>query len=163
MPDGRVRVYYIGWSGPEGPYVEDPGRDDRWRILSTTSEDGLDFARDEGIRIDVAPDGDPPHGAVAMAKPQLVRLEGGGWRMYYGAHAEGGTFLFSATSNDGLTWEREPGIRVVDADGNPVYAKYPSLVRTADGRLRLYYDGNGGVRSAVDGEGGGAPATANGK
>ena len=52
-------------------------------------------------------------------------------------------------SPDGLTWRREPGVRLVDAGGEPVYGQYPSLVRAADGRLRIYYDGSGGIRSAV--------------
>ena len=148
-PDGRVRVYYIGWSGPRGPYVKDPGPNDRWRILSAVSQDGLHFDKEQGVRMDLSPSGTPPHGAIAMAKPQVVRLEDGKWRMYYAARGKGGTCLFSATSSNGLNWDREPGVRILSAEGKPVYAKYPSLVRCTDGRLRMYYDGAGGIRSAV--------------
>jgi len=149
LPDGRVRVYYIGWSGSRGPYVKDPGPNDRWRILSAVSQDGLHFEKEQGVRMDVSPSGDPPHGAIAMAKPQVVKLKGGKWRMYYAAHTQTGIHLFSAVSPDGLNWEREPGVKVVDTEGKPIHAKYPSLVRCDDCRLRMYYDGSGGIRSAV--------------
>ena len=129
--------------------VKDPGPNDRWRILSAVSQDGLHFEKEQGVRMDVSPSGDPPHGAIGMAKPQLVKLKGGKWGMYYAAHTQTGIHLFSAVSQDGLNWKREPGVKVVDTEGKPVHAKYPSLVRCDDCRLRMYYDGNGGIRSAV--------------
>jgi len=155
LSDGRTRIYYIGWNGPSGPYFKKRESGQRWRILSAISKDGLRFTKEPGIRMDADPDADPPHGPVAMAKPQVVRLTDGRWRMYFAARPGGeqdpyGTsLLFSAVSNDGLKWQREPGMRLIGTDGKPIHAKYPSIVRTLDGRLRMYYDGSGGIRSAV--------------
>jgi hypothetical protein len=154
LPGGQTRVYYIGWNGPAGPYAKNPQAGQRWRILSAISDDGLEFRKEPGVRMDVMPDADPPHGPVAMSKPQVVRLTDGRWRMYFAAlpgndaGPYGSAMLFSAVSRDGLTWLREPGIRLVDKDGKPVFATCPSLVRTLDGRLRIYYDGEG-IRSGV--------------
>ncbi|MHC4442646.1 MAG: hypothetical protein ACYTF1_06575 [Planctomycetota bacterium] len=155
LPDGRTRVYYIGWNGPSGPYSKQREPGHRWRILSAVLKDGLRFSREPGIRMDVIGDAEPPHGPIVMAKPQVVRLSDGRWRMYFAAlpGSEEGPyeagFLFSAVSKHGLNWHREPGIRLKDADGKPIHAKYPSIVRKLDGRLRMYYDGHGGIRSAV--------------
>ena len=60
----------------------------------------------------------------------------------------GPPLLFSTVARDGLNWRREPGVRLVGENGKPVHAQYPSIVRTPDGRLRMYYD-SGGIRSAV--------------
>jgi hypothetical protein len=157
LPDGAYRLYYLGWNGPEGPHVNRPGPDERWRVLSAISTDGLTFTKEPGVRMDVDARAHPPHGAVAMSKPLVVPLKDGRWRMYFSAAhagAPGATALFSAVSGDGLTWQREAGVRLVtSADPTtaqvPVPAANPTLVRTADGRLRLYYDGADGIRSGV--------------
>ncbi|MDP7018057.1 MAG: PQQ-binding-like beta-propeller repeat protein [Pirellulaceae bacterium] len=156
LPNGGVRVYYIGWNGSQGPYPRRPGPNERWRILSAVSRDGLRFEKEPGVRMDVDREANPPHGAVTMAKPLVVRLSDGRWRMYFAArpHGElkpyGPSWLFSAVSKDGLNWERESGVRVRNTADDPLEAKGPSLVRAASGKLRLYYDGRGGIRSAAE-------------
>ncbi|MAE65803.1 MAG: hypothetical protein CMJ18_16155 [Phycisphaeraceae bacterium] len=66
--------------------------------------------------------------------------------------------IYCATSNDGLEWLRGPC--VIDGAGyggegmDAVHAEDMSIIRLADGRLRMYYatcdrDGNWGVASAV--------------
>jgi hypothetical protein len=158
LKDGRIRVYYIGWNGASGPYASDKQPGERWRIVSAVSADGLDFVKEPGVRIDVDPDANPPHGEVAMAKPLVVRLTDGRWRMYFAAlsvvdgdasNVSQTRLLLSAVSSDGLGWRREPGVRLFNEQGAPASGWYPSLVRTAKGALRLYYD-NGAIRSAVE-------------
>jgi len=150
LPDGSIRVYYIGWNGSEGPYVQQPKSGERWRILSAISKDGVNFTKEAGVRIDADPNAKPPNGPVSMSKPQVVRLSDGRYRMIFAAESESAfSVLFSAVSENGLSWQREPGIRLVNEQGEPVYGVCPSLVRTAEGKYRLYYDGEGGIRSAV--------------
>ena len=142
LDDGRIRLYYIGWNGPNGPYTKNPSPGDEWRILSTVSEDGLNFAKEDGVRIE---------GGITMSKPQLVRLTDGRWRMYFARQLEERRALVSATSTDGLAWQMEPGIRLDPGAGG--FVASPSLVKTAAGDLRLYcdYSGSGlsGMCSAV--------------
>jgi len=158
LKDGRIRVYYIGWNGASGPYASNRQPGERWRILSALSADGLEFVKEPGVRIDLDPAADPPHGEVAMAKPLVVRLTDGRWRMYFAApcvidadaaNSSSRRLLLSAVSSDGLAWRREPGVRLFSEEGAPASGWYPSLVRTTNGLLRLYYD-SGAIRSAVE-------------
>ena len=148
LPSGGYRMYYLGC----GPARTSPGA--AAYILSAFSEDGDSWEKDPGIRVDVR----PPYGLCAMC-PDVIPLEGGGYRMYYEARAEDrpGAVL-SATSADGLQWELEQGIRFSSDNhsyGSPrcLYIDDPAL--GPDYRFRLYfhkytYDPSGFVPNATN-------------
>ena len=71
--------------------------------------------------------------------PNIYRLEDGRLRMYYGG--PGG--ILSAVSNDGLTFQKEPAVRIPSGSpGSPeAITSDPTLVTLKDGRARMYYKG----------------------
>ncbi|MBI4296526.1 MAG: hypothetical protein HY667_05365 [Chloroflexi bacterium] len=71
--------------------------------------------------------------------PYVHRLQDGRIRMYYGDM--GG--IASAISSDGLTFDKEPGVRVIsgNAGGPETIVNDPTVVRLKDGRVRMYYKG----------------------
>lgn len=73
------------------------------------------WTKEEGIRIE---------GGV----PYIVARPEGGYRLYY-CRAEG---IFSAVSEDGLTFTEEPGVRISGGCD-------PTIVKLEDGRYRMYY------------------------
>ncbi|MBS2016785.1 MAG: hypothetical protein JST00_28125 [Deltaproteobacteria bacterium] len=98
--------------------------------------------------------------------PWVVAIRGG-FRLFYMGHgrasAPGTTGrILSARSGDGITWEKEEGVRIDNGEGADARALSPCVVRLTDGALRMYYeayatpDGAGSVvlsaRSDDDGE-----------
>ncbi|MBB76053.1 MAG: hypothetical protein CMJ75_16215 [Planctomycetaceae bacterium] len=75
-------------------------------IISALSTDGgLTFQQEEGVRI--AP-GDQWDRGTAFA-PEIVRIAGAGYRMYYAGYSTAGRAdILTATSDDGLRWEKQP-------------------------------------------------------
>ncbi|HSO35893.1 MAG TPA: hypothetical protein VLT33_25360, partial [Labilithrix sp.] len=100
---GGFRLFYMGHgsASPAGT---------RGRILSAWSEDGVTFRKEPGVRIDNG------EGAEARAlSPCAVARTEGGYRLYFEAARNirgDGSVILSARSEDGLAFEREPGIRV---------------------------------------------------
>ena len=127
LSDGSYRMYY-GGGNPA-------------RILSAVSTDGITWTK-EGIRL--SPGGNLDD---TMGSPVVVKLEDGTYRMYYvGASRKIGGYhqrTLSAISGDGLTWTKEPGIRIdVGGPYDSHYANGCSIVRLQDGRYRMYYHGD---------------------
>ena len=82
--------------------------------------------------------------------PNILRLEDSRFRLYYGG--PGG--ILSAISDDGLTFTKEPGVRVPSGSAGSLemIASDPTFVRLKDGRVRMYYKGGtgpGGTGQAV--------------
>ncbi|MDP6701500.1 MAG: hypothetical protein QGH25_17760, partial [Candidatus Latescibacteria bacterium] len=75
-------------------------------ILSASSADGLNWVRDDGVRVDVGGD----HRSTKVYYPDIVACDGG-WRMYYRAGGDR-SILASAVSADGLDWRGEVGVRL---------------------------------------------------
>ena len=106
----------------------------RGRILSAWSDDGVTFRKEPGVRID--------NGENAEARalsPCVVPCSRGGFRMYFEASraADGeGSVILSAQSEDGLTFDREPGVRV-RSDGARVGS--PRALPLEDDSVRLYF------------------------
>src|SRR3990172_2706897 len=125
---GGFRMYYTGNSGP-------------WRILSAVSSDQLTWTKEGGIRVDV---GGGACDSVQAYSSEIFDLPNGTFRMYYTGY-NGGFCILSAWSADGLTWTKEPGVRVAaggpyDTDG-PLS---PHVVELVNGSLRMYYTGSDG-------------------
>ena len=92
-------------------------------------------------------------GGVAIAgkyaDADLVELGNGKWRMYYSVEPEvpGNKLeLYSGTSTDGITWSQEEGVR-------KEFATFPSVIKLADGKYRLYFQNAGVIKSALSADG----------
>jgi hypothetical protein len=111
LPDGQYRLFY---NGPGG-------------LLSSTSSNGLDFVRDDGVRLPFGTD------------PAVIYLKAGGYRFLYSEGPQGSRVLKSAVSQDGLRFAQESGIRYRPAAQDAGFVEVPHTVKLADGRWRLYY------------------------
>jgi hypothetical protein len=75
-------------------------------IVSASSEDGgLTFREEPGVRIDQS----GPYDCVVAFAPEVISLPQGGYVMYYAGYASANrAYILRATSEDGLTWQKEP-------------------------------------------------------
>lgn len=83
--------------------------------------------------------------AGQYADADVVDLGGGQYRMYYSIEPEvlGNKLeVFSATSKDGVNWQKEEGVR-------KEFATFPDVVKLADGGFRMYFQNAGVVKSAL--------------
>jgi len=87
----------------------------------------LSWTVDPGVRLE--------YGSV----PNIIRLEDGRIRMYYG----GMNGIQSAVSDDGLVFTKESGVRISPGsqDSPEMIVSDPTLVMLEDGRVRMYYKG----------------------
>src|SRR5262249_43821791 len=89
LPGGTCRLYCL-----------DRGRG----IVSARSQDGQNFRPEPGLRI--AQGG--PYDALTAFAPEIIRLEGGGYVMYYAGYAAANrAYILRAESADGLTWRKD--------------------------------------------------------
>lgn len=90
LPDGRCRLYCC-----------ERGKG----IISAVSEDGgLTFREEPSVRI--APDG--AYDRVVAFAPEIVRVNGAGYVMYYAGYgAPNRAYILRAVSEDGLSWQKE--------------------------------------------------------
>ena len=143
LPDGRYRMYFEGRTENEDGTVKSA-------IVSALSSDGLAWEQEPGIRLTGA--------STSYGAPRCLYLEsdpatdGPRFRLYASASPypdavpPPGAFtnhnIVSAVSDDGLAFELEPGIRVVqerDLESYSVYA--PEVLRLGSGSYRMYYAG----------------------
>jgi len=135
LRDRKVRLYYCGNGG----------------ILSSISNDGLTFAKEQGVRIS------PGTGfELQVCDPTIVDLPNGGVRMYYkGANSmnpgPGQSIhkIYSAISSDGLTFQKE-GLRIdSETSGDNGWASVPDAIALPDGRVRIYYVTAAGMEHGI--------------
>ena len=126
LENGRYRMYYHGPGG----------------ILSAISANGLNFEKESGIRISP---GMPGSSESMVSDPTVITMPDGRIMMYYkGADRPGGPGkavhkIFSATSSNGLEFEKG-GLRIdSETTGDRGWASVPEAVRLPDGRVRIYY------------------------
>jgi hypothetical protein len=94
LPDGRLRLYYATPDDP--PLVPS-------HLRSAVSRDGVFWFLEDGVRF----------GDVGFGVMEVVPLADGTWRLYYNDRRLDGTSrILSARSTAGLTFHREPGVRV---------------------------------------------------
>ena len=131
LPDGGYRMYYQAHSAA-----------DRGVVLSSFSEDGLDWNREAGIRFAVP--------EAVCGSPRCVPLVDGRWRLYCheypdepaGTGIHTGNHVISAISDDGLTFAREPGVRIEQESALEDFAVYAvEVLLLGDGTYRMYYAG----------------------
>ena len=127
--------------------------------MSAVSQDGLNFAKEQGTRIS------PGTGfETQVCDPTIVDLSGGKMRMYYkGANSlnpgpgQSVHKIYSAISSDGLTFQKE-GLRIdSETSGDNDWASVPDAIMLPDGRVRLYYvtaaERGHGIGSAISSDG----------
>lgn len=120
LSDGRWRTFFTGAS----------------QIRSAISPDGLSMTMESGIRLVLS----PALGAGALASGiKVLRLDDGRVRAYFGSLGN----MYSAISTDeGLTFTVDPGVRLLSSSiGDTVFTGGGSVVRTNDGRWRMYFSG----------------------
>ena len=116
-------------SGPITTPSSPPGIEPTPPPVTQEKGPGIEFVWtvDPGVRLEDA------------TVPNIYRMEDGRIRMYYGG--QGG--ILSAITDDGLTFSKEPGVRVPSGsqDSPEMIVSDPTLVRLNDGRVRIYYKG----------------------
>lgn len=83
------------------------------------------------------------------ADADAVDIGGGKYRMYYSLEPEQPGFngqVYSATSTDGIKWTQEDGTR-------KTMATFPSVIKLADGKWRMYFQNAGVIKSATSSDG----------
>ena len=133
LPGDGFRMYYTGL-GPGRPISVSCGY-----ILSAISNDGLNWSKEPGVRIDVH----EPHATHQVLCPDVVPLPDGRWRMYFQARSGNKpTVILSAVSMDGLQWEPEEGVRVANLGwsfGSPRCIYVGSSEKPEELEYRLYF------------------------
>lgn len=140
--EGGFRLYYGGSNEPK-PFGT-------FRILSALSDGGLNWLREPGVRVDLGDRGSVEKGGVLM--PAVYRLPDGRLRMYYvaGNGRVGWRAILSATSVNGLDWERDPGVRLAPSTKfDSAGLVKPSLLPLPDGRTRMFYVGLDGTTARI--------------
>jgi len=107
-------------------------------LKSAASPDALKWTVEKGARLSPGGEFDPD----GIANPSVISLPQGGYRMYYDGEIkkteqEVVKRILSATSSDGVTWVKDPGVRIniSEAPINAVsvwsaYAEYYELTKT---------------------------------
>lgn len=87
-----------------------------------------------------------------LQSPCIVRLSSGAYRLFYTAvgpakpYPDCQGYILSAVSKDGLTFEKEPGIRLAPHPKIPhmsLRVISPSVTACSDGRWRMYFESRG--------------------
>ncbi|MBW2976203.1 hypothetical protein KY347_02020 [Candidatus Woesearchaeota archaeon] len=132
LEDSTYRMYFTAFSSPDT-------KDETVRILSATSDDGYNFVKEDGIRLD--PNSEPFVGKrVAHAFPLI--LDNGDIQLFFaGATNEGGGVL-SAVSENGLDFTVNPYPEIeetfIEGEGIRISPQDPYVI-SMDGTLRMYY------------------------
>lgn len=113
---------------------------------------GLTWKKDPEISIGP----DTSLDSLSILTPNVVRLPRGGFRMYYTglgpgrAVEESHGYILSAVSENGLTWQKEPGIRLdVHAPDATRQVLCPDVIPLPDGRWRMYFEARSDDRPTV--------------
>ncbi|MBI3928830.1 MAG: hypothetical protein HY319_25035 [Armatimonadetes bacterium] len=118
-----------------------------------------------GYTVGTVPGNETPPATLSLSMADVIRLENGTYRMYYGAAVDGGlTAIKYAESNDGIQWTVRG--TVLAGSANPADREAlisgPSVLRLPNGQYRMYYQSTinpqGGpfayhVRSAISNDG----------
>ncbi|HEV8594041.1 MAG TPA: hypothetical protein VGR51_00730 [Thermoplasmata archaeon] len=87
------------------------------------------WVKEPGVRLEIGPE--DPAGTIGIHTPYVHRFPDGTYRMFYDPY--GTTFMKSAISSDGLTWTKEPGLRLTGAGHAHILPLGPNL-------FRMYYE-----------------------
>ncbi len=134
--EDRFRMYYTGYEeGADGVNVIVS----RGRIGLAESEDGLEFTR---FSAEPLIDTDEPFESDGVFSPTIVQSEGLYYMVYTGWSLDKfGYGLFGATSEDGITWQKQGDLLISEEDvswslDNP---RESELVKGPDGMFYLFF------------------------
>jgi predicted GH43/DUF377 family glycosyl hydrolase len=136
--DGRMRYRLYFHSAPSLP---GPAMQSDKTIVSAISDDGLHFEREPGARISQTTDFEN----ATVYAPDVLRLADGTYRMYYAGWSADPLrgHILSATSQDGLTWTKDPEPSVTfGGKWDTIKCSEPCIMRLPDGRYRVHYEAN---------------------
>lgn len=106
------------------------------------------WLKEDGPRLQGSRDLD----SAKLQSPCVVRIPSGGFRLFYTAIGPAKPFpncqgyILSAVSEDGLTFRKEPGIRLAPQPQIPhmsLRVISPAVAACADGRWRMYFESRG--------------------
>lgn len=109
-------------------------------IISSFAEDGINFRKDSGVRIQ-------PRQGFYISGPAIIRLKDGTYRMFFDeSDIESGNVqkseIYGASSSDGLNWNRDEEPAIVAEDtvetGNIKQVLHPFVVEWKNGYLMFY-------------------------
>ncbi len=150
LPSGGYRMYYTQiLPRTEFPAGANDYDNSTARILSAVSIDGVTWTPESGVRLSPQVGG---AGEFRVASSEVVPTEHAGQlRMYYeccpGPQSVASTIRSAISSNGGLEWTPEPGVRLGSSDHR--YSS-PRILFLGDGRCRLYcLDIGRGIVSAL--------------
>ena len=155
LPGGGYRMYYSQiLPRPGFPAGANDYDNSSTRILSAFSTDGSKWTPEPGVRLSPQAGG---AGEFRVVSSEVVPVgDGSRLRMYYeccvGPQSVTNTILSAISTDGGLQWTLEPGVRVAAAGRN---LSSPRIVFLSESRSRLYYYDRGrGIVSAVSEDGG---------
>jgi predicted GH43/DUF377 family glycosyl hydrolase len=143
LNNGSYRMYYHGIGEKIGEY-------EHWRVLSAVSEDGLNWTREEGVRLDPS---DLCGYTTRIGNVAPFITSDNIYHLYVSALVcDGGDAvqgIFDATSTDGLTFtvNSTPVITGYVTESNNVEPEDPAVIMTDNG-LRMYFAPYG-IRGSV--------------
>ena len=118
-------------------------------IKVALSEDGINWST---VATALSSPTDPSDREYTLGGASVMRIEDGKYRMYYRASPQQtiGTpplyGIFSAISSDGISWQREPGVRIdiaaYDSKSNLTLAGHGSFYRLENGRYACVFSAN---------------------
>ncbi|MBW7997909.1 MAG: hypothetical protein FVQ81_15335 [Candidatus Glassbacteria bacterium] len=138
------RMYFVGSHLVNGHWRE--------RILSARAESGDNWEIEPGER--VSPGGE--FDSHFASSPRVVGISGG-YRMYYSGKSSGvQPRILSAVSRDGLSWQKEPGVRLSPLTGISEYLSAPSVICDGSEWLMVFtsrfgYSARIGIARSEDG------------
>jgi len=131
LDNGTYRMYYHGIDG-----------DSHWRVLSAVSENGLNWTREAGVRLDPS---DLCDGVTRIGNVAPLITSNGTFHLYVSALVCTGDLangIFDTTSADGLTFTAgsTPVINSYgsESEGTEVTPEDPAAIIT-DGGIRMYF------------------------
>jgi hypothetical protein len=135
--NGRLRMWYISGTEWVPGATEGEAPTHYYSIKHAVSDDGISWQINDRLCL---PYLENEH---AIARPVVMKVDGG-YRMIYSARRLGETYrIYSATSADGLSWQRDnlPMIEVAPSGWDSEMVCYGSRLETPLGNF-LLYNGN---------------------
>lgn len=119
-----------------------------FHIVSAASPDQDVWTLEAGVRLSTSATPALDSSSITACAVVASTQAGEGFRMFYVAISSAGHYhVLSATSADGLTWAKEPGVRLSHAGR---FLDSPALLQESGSLLRMYY--------VADAAGAGSPA-----
>jgi hypothetical protein len=135
--DGRLRMWYISGTEWVPGAAEGEGPTHYYSIKHASSDDGIVWQTNDRLCLPYL------NNEHAIARPVVTAVDGG-YRMIYSARRLGETYrIYSASSKDGLSWQRDshPLIDVAPSGWDSEMVCYGSRLDCAGGNF-LLYNGN---------------------